>query len=62
MYREMVQPEEIRILIETIPMRKIFCHASALRESNIKYLNEGQKLTCELIDSEDLGGNLKLVE
>ena len=44
--------------------KDIFCHASALREANIKFLNEGQKLTCELIDSEKgpSGGNLKLVE
>ena len=34
------------------------------KEANIKYLNEGQKLTCELIDSEKgpSAGNLKLVE
>ena len=44
--------------------KDIFCHASSLREAGIRYLNEGQKLTCTLEESEKGPSaiNLKLID
>ena len=32
--------------------KDIFCHASSLRSAGIRFLSEGQKLTCKLENSE----------
>ena len=46
--------------------KDIFCHASSLREAGIRFLNEGQKLTCRVEDAPNGKGpsavDLKLVE
>ena len=45
--------------------KDIFCHASSLREAGIRFLNEGQKLTCTLSDDQGKGPsaqNLKLID
>lgn len=46
--------------------KDIFCHASSLRDAGIRFLNEGQRLTCKVEEASNGKGpsavDLKLVE